>query len=260
MEKSEEIGEMSRAYWSGRAEEFSELRMEDYASPMREAFLSFLKQNLPSPCPGTGRKDRGGWVRALDLGCGAGFFSLILHELGCLVTAVDFSEEMLDQARKNAEEKGCEGIRFLQMDAQDLKFPNEAFDLVVTRNVTWILPHAKKAYAEMIRVLSPGGRLINFDANYGRAFNEADARGEKPSHPTQSQEQLQMRNRIARDLDVTMACRPEWDMVELWGRGVSAVKCIRDVEGCLGIETWNRRYNKAGDRGRAVMFGLIADK
>lgn len=255
-EDLEKLGKMSQAYWSRRAEEFSQLRMQDYDSPMREAFYCFLKAHLPWK----GREEGEKPIRALDLGCGAGFFSLILHELGCQVTAVDFSEEMLERAGRNAEERGFEGIRFLPMDAQALKFVDEAFDLVITRNVTWILPDAKKAYGEMLRVLRPGGRLINLDANYGKVFNEADGKGEMPDHPTQSQEQLKMRNRIVRNLDITRAVRPEWDMVEMWGMGVSTVKCIRDVEEYLGIGKWNRHYTTAGDSRRAVMFGLIADK
>lgn len=251
-----DVGEMSHGYWSKRAEEFSRLRMKDYDSPMREAFFYFLKENLPSG-RGMGRNQG---IRALDIGCGAGFFSLFLDKLGCQVTAVDFSEEMLEQARINAREKGCGDIRFLQMDAQNLEFEDGVFDFIVTRNVTWILPDTKKAYSEMLRVLKPGGRLINMDANYGQVFNAADARGEQPSHPTQSQEQLRLRNRIASGLDITKAARPQWDIMNLWEDGISSIRCIRDVEEYLGIKEWNQNYTRASAGSKAVMFAVIADK
>lgn len=50
------------------------------------------------------------------------------------------------------------------------------------------------------------------DANYDRTFNAADTRGETQVHPTQTPEQLRTRNRISRDLEVTKADRPIWDI------------------------------------------------
>lgn len=251
-----EAAELSLAYWSGRAEEFSGLRMKDYASPMREAFKGFLGEQA-----GEVKKNLGqGTLRALDAGCGAGFFSLILAELGCKVTGIDFSEEMLGQAEKNTREKGLSGIGFARMDIQELEFSEASFDLIVTRNVLWVLSEAERAYRELMRVLRPGGRLINMDANYGQAFNQADARGETPSHPTQTLEQLKLRNRIARDLPVTRADRPLWDLKVLWDCGARQVSCIRDMEAYLGIRQWNQNYTVASKESRAVMFGVIAQK
>ncbi len=57
-------------------------------------------------------------------------------------------------------------ISFKRMDAQNLEFPKETFDYIVTRNVTWNLEHPKRAYREWQRVLKPGGKILNFDANW----------------------------------------------------------------------------------------------
>ena len=57
-------------------------------------------------------------------------------------------------------------IDFRQMDAQQLEFENETFDVVLSRNLTWTLPEPETAYAEWYRVLKPGGVLLNFDADY----------------------------------------------------------------------------------------------
>ena len=54
-------------------------------------------------------------------------------------------------------------IEVLQMDAQNLDFEDDTFDLIVTRNVTWVMEQPTKACSEWIRVLQPGGRMINFD-------------------------------------------------------------------------------------------------
>lgn len=66
---------------------------------------------------------------------------------------------------------------------------------------------------------------MNPDANYGRKFNEADARGEVPTHLTQSLEQLRMRNEVACGLDITYVDRQQWDMAQFWALGASSVLC-----------------------------------
>ena len=55
------------------------------------------------------------------------------------------------------------------MDAQNLEFEDDVFDVVISRNLTWNLKDPKRAYEEWCRVLKPGGVMINLDANYGAA-------------------------------------------------------------------------------------------
>ena len=79
---------------------------------------------------------------------------------------------MLMEAKKNAGE-AADRIRFLEMNAEALDFEDAAFDVVISRNLTWNLPHPDAAYAEWARVLKPGGLLLNFDANwYAYLFDE----------------------------------------------------------------------------------------
>jgi ubiquinone/menaquinone biosynthesis C-methylase UbiE len=72
---------------------------------------------------------------------------------------------MLEMARSNSERFGVSGT-FLRMDAQDLDFPDESFDLILSRNLIWDLERPRKAYEEWLRVLRPGGRMIIFDGNF----------------------------------------------------------------------------------------------
>ena len=163
-----DIQERINRYWSMRADEFSDAQLAELKEYKRMNWTEQIKRALPD-------KKR---IRALDLGTGAGFFSIILHDLNCEVVGIDYSQEMINHAIMNSEKLNCNDIWFLRMDAQSLEFPDESFDFIFTRNVTWTLPDPEKAYLEMIRVLAPGGRLMNCDANYGAAFLEADRTGE----------------------------------------------------------------------------------
>jgi ubiquinone/menaquinone biosynthesis C-methylase UbiE len=65
-----------------------------------------------------------------------------------------------------------QNVSFKIMDAEELDFASESFDALVTRNLTWTLPHIEKAYHEWFRILKPGGVLINFDADYSAALED----------------------------------------------------------------------------------------
>lgn len=101
----------------------------------------------------------------LDIGCGPGFFSIILSEAGHRVTGIDGAEGMLKRARKNVDHFGSDA-RILEMDANHLDFPDDSFDLIVSRNVTHTLMDHSKAYSEWKRVLREGGLLLIYDANW----------------------------------------------------------------------------------------------
>lgn len=96
-------------------------------------------------------------LRALDLGCGTGRHALWLAAAGAEVTAVDFSERMLEAARGKP---GAEGVAFLQHDLHaPLPFAGE-FDLVVSGLVLEHLRDLGALFGEVRRVLKPGGRAV----------------------------------------------------------------------------------------------------
>jgi ubiquinone/menaquinone biosynthesis C-methylase UbiE len=94
----------------------------------------------------------------LDLGCGTGRHALWLAAEGANVTAVDFSEGMLEQAKRKP---GADRIRFLAHDLHEpLPLADESFDLVVSGLVLEHLRELGTFFAETRRVLKPGGKAI----------------------------------------------------------------------------------------------------
>jgi ubiquinone/menaquinone biosynthesis C-methylase UbiE len=97
-------------------------------------------------------------LAVLDLGCGTGRHALWLAAAGATVTAVDFSEGMLAEARRKP---GAEAVRFLAHDLHHpLPFPDANFDLVVSGLVLEHLRELDGFFAEARRVLRPGGRAV----------------------------------------------------------------------------------------------------
>jgi malonyl-CoA O-methyltransferase len=97
-------------------------------------------------------------LKALDLGCGTGRHALWLASVGATVTAVDFSEGMLAEARRKP---GAERVRFVAHDLhQPLPFEPASFDLVVSGLVLEHLRELGPFFWEARRVLRPAGRAV----------------------------------------------------------------------------------------------------
>ena len=114
-------------------------------------------------------------MKILDVGTGPGFFPVILARAGYAVTAVDYTPGMLKKAGENLKKYAGDRageVTLLRMDAQDLSFADETFDVVLLRNLTWNLENPEQAYRKWYCVLKPGGILLNFDANwYGYLYD-----------------------------------------------------------------------------------------
>jgi SAM-dependent methyltransferase len=100
--------------------------------------------------------------RVLDLGSGAGTDSLVaaqmVGEQGS-VTGIDMTPEMLTKARSAAAEMNAANVRFVESEAERLPFPNESFDVVISNGVIDLIPDKDAVFAELFRVLVPGGRM-----------------------------------------------------------------------------------------------------
>lgn len=243
-------------YWTRRAPSYSDLIHKELATDGLDRWLPVLKEN------GIGDEP----LRILDIGTGPGFFAIALAGLGHEVVAVDYTEAMLEEATANAKAAGLrDQILFLQMDAQDLAFPDDTFDFIVTRNVTWVLEHPDEAYVSWHRVLKPGGTLLNFDAGwYNYLFNEekyheflVDRENVKAANMTDSYDsydESDVCESISRELVLSRYSRPEIDLMMLEEIGFSEVSVDRDI--------WQRVWNEAEKmNGRSTpMFLLKAVK
>lgn len=97
--------------------------------------------------------------RVLEVGVGTGI-NLSLYPKNCSVIGIDFSESMLEIARERAERKDIRHVRLLQMDAADLKFADNSFDIVYAPYLISVVPDPVRVAHEMRRVCRPGGRVI----------------------------------------------------------------------------------------------------
>jgi 2-polyprenyl-3-methyl-5-hydroxy-6-metoxy-1,4-benzoquinol methylase len=98
---------------------------------------------------------------ALDIGCGICANSIRLARRGYIVSAGDYSEPILAQARANVERHGLSRrIRISREDILSLSFPNDYFDLVLCWGVLMHVPDAERGLNELVRVTKPGGFLV----------------------------------------------------------------------------------------------------
>jgi phosphatidylethanolamine/phosphatidyl-N-methylethanolamine N-methyltransferase len=97
--------------------------------------------------------------RVLEVGVGTGI-NLSLYPKDATITGIDFSGSMLEKARERAARKGIRGVRLLQMDAADLKFADDSFDIVYAPYLISVVPDPITVAREMRRVCRPGGRII----------------------------------------------------------------------------------------------------
>lgn len=105
-------------------------------------------------------------LRILEVGCGPGFLSILLSEMGHSVKSVDGSIGMIQHAQKNMEMRGITAEVALE-DAVLLPDEDpESFDVILSRDVVWTLYDPDKAMARWHEVLKPGGKLLYFDGNY----------------------------------------------------------------------------------------------
>jgi len=93
-------------------------------------------------------------MTVLDMGCGPGYVSAAAAERGAKPTGLDFSQEMIAIAKRT-----FPNIEFREGDAQNLPFPDHAFDRAVANFALLHLAKPERAMAEANRILKPGGRF-----------------------------------------------------------------------------------------------------
>ena len=244
-------------YWTNRAEGYSDQNKAELADKRRDLWRDVVCEHMPA-------KDKEE-IKILDIGTGPGFFPIMLAQNGYRVNAVDYTPEMLVKAKENAGELN-ERITFARMDAKELDFEDNSFDIILSRNLTWVLEEPDKAYREWHRVLKNGGKMLNFDANWYRylyddkkkAAWEADRANVKKSVYKDQDEQkgvdVAKMTEIAMQVPLSALDRPVWDRAVLTEIGFSGVR----IDESIGERVWDaeERLNYAS----TPMFMVVAQK
>ena len=245
-----DIESMAR-YWSQDAENYGDIIRKELASFRVKAWQNYLREKLPADTR-----------KVLDLGCGPGFFSIILAKMGYEVTAVDCSEGMLAQARQLVKRAGLE-ITLQQKDINHPEFPDDSFDAIVSRNVTWTLSNPWQVYEECQRLLRPGGRLLLFDANWNMPLYDDDmarrAENRRQECLSQYGDALETADEVTEPLDplqlpLSGTKRPYWDVELLRSMGFGEVHAEFDLTERLWDEKERLLY------GETPLFGVFATK
>lgn len=224
----------NKHYWTNRASGYSEVNQGELATKQREIWrrtlIAQIHANFPNRAPES--------IEILEVGTGPGFFAIILAEAGYHVTAVDYTPAMLEEAKGNAGAL-AKHINFLEMNAESLAFADASFDVVLSRNLTWNLPHPQEAYAEWKRVLRMGGLLLNFDANWYSYLYDAAQREayEKDRETTAAyaikdeyaQTDIDAMEDIAKRVPLSAIRRPIWDFNALERLNMKRIRADEEI-------------------------------
>lgn len=96
--------------------------------------------------------------RVLDVACGSGTAALVAERRYCEVTGLDYVPDLIDRASARARANGQEAD-FRVGDAQNLPFPDDHFDVVLSVYGVQFAPDQARAARELCRVCAPGGTI-----------------------------------------------------------------------------------------------------
>jgi phosphatidylethanolamine/phosphatidyl-N-methylethanolamine N-methyltransferase len=165
--------------------------------------------------------------RILEVGVGTGI-ALPMYPRHCRIVAIDFSEGMLEIAKKRTAEHEMDHVTLHRMDAGAMEFSDSIFDTVVAAYVVTAVPDYRKVVSEMIRVCRPGGRIIML--NHFSNENKAVAAVEKLLSPFTKhlgwRTDLSL-NTVLENTDLQVARKQNVNPLRFW----SLVECVNQKDG-----------------------------
>jgi len=149
-----------RARFDNDVERFSDLATGQSATIDAPLALELIAEAAAATNPGA--------RRLLDVGCGAGNYSLKLLQAlpGLDVTLLDLSQPMLDRAQQRTIAAGAPSVRLIQGDVRDVVLGESMFDVIVAAAVFHHLrtdEEWRAVFAKLLESLRPGGSLWIFD-------------------------------------------------------------------------------------------------
>ena len=144
-----------------------------------DEWLDRIPESAIESLAGTGNPFSMGEVgpgeRVVDIGCGAGMDSFLAASFvgpGGGVIGVEMTQEMLEKARAAAGEEGIPQLELKEGFAEELPVPDGWADVVISNGVVNLCPDKSRVFAEMSRVLKPGGRIQIADILVQKAVPE----------------------------------------------------------------------------------------
>ena len=173
-------------------------------------------------------------LEVLDVGCGPGFFEIMLGKEGHHVTGIDITENMIHEAKENVKAAGL-SADLMTMDCHNLNFPDETFDMVICRNITWTLDDPQKAYKEWLRV---------YDEEKKKIYEAHDAAmWEKYGRGIHAHEDAETGKELSSKLFMSDKKRPVWDLDYMMEIGFSKVFALKDISD-ISRTSMERELNK----------------